>query len=185
MFSHKRHLGKLATATAIAASSILSIAAAQAAETSTPMVLTAYVNAAGGESALKGKFDEALLEIRRDHSLNSDYSAKLTNLCVTYAAKKQLTQAMHACDSAVQAARSDRMSAQRYPAGTVRENGYVAIAYTNRAVVHMLAKDSESAKLDLARAKSLAPSAEFVSKNLAAVESSGSKIAQLDVAPAR
>ncbi|MEJ1963021.1 MAG: hypothetical protein WDO56_16310 [Gammaproteobacteria bacterium] len=186
MYSHKRHIGKLATsAAAIAASSILSIAAAQAAETSTPMVLTAYINAAGGESVLKGNYDTALAEIRRDHSVNADYSAKMTNLCVTYAAKKDLAQAKNACDSAVQTAKSERISAQRYAAGTVQENGYVAIAYTNRAVVHMMSKDSASARSDLARAKSLAPSAEFVSKNLAAVENTGSKIAQLSVAPSR
>ncbi len=187
MFSHKRHLGKLASATAIAASSILSVAAVQAAETtSTPMVLTAYINGPGGESVIAGKYDAALKEIDLDHSMSStDYSAKVTNRCVAYAAKKQLTEAMTACDAAVQSAKYDRMSSQRYSPGSARENAYVAIAYTNRAVVHMMAKDSESAKSDLARAKSLAPSAEFVSKNLAAVENKSSKIAQLDIAPSR
>jgi len=67
----------------------------------------------------------------------------------------------------------------------VRENSYVAIAYTNRAIVHMLSKDSASAKADLERAKSLAPTADFVSRNLAAVQSSRSTIAQLEVAPSR
>jgi hypothetical protein len=186
VFSHKRHLGKLASATAIAASSILSIAAVQAETTSTPLVLTAYINGAGGESVLAGKLDEALKEIGNDHAMSSTaYSAKLTNLCVTYAAKKQLTEATKACDSAVMSAKQDRRNSQRYLSGAAAENSYVAIAYTNRAVVHMLAKDSESAKSDLARAKLLAPSAEFVSKNLAAVQNTSSKIAQLDVAPSR
>jgi hypothetical protein len=186
VFSHKRHLGKLASATAIAASSILSVAAVQAETTSTPMVLTAYINGAGGESVIAGKFDAALKEIGTDHSMSSTaYSAKLTNLCVTYAAKKQLTEALSACDLAVRTAKYDRISSQRYSPGSPRENAYVAIAYTNRAVVHMMSKDSESAKSDLARAKSLAPTAEFVSKNLAAVQNTSSKIAQLNVAPSR
>jgi hypothetical protein len=187
VFSHKRHTGKLASATAIAASSILSIAAAHAAETtSTQMVLTAYVNAAGGESVLAGKYDAALKEIDHDRSTSSmAYSAKINNLCVTYAAKKQLTEAMSACDEAVKSAKYDRFSSQRYSAGSERENAYVAIAYANRAVVHMMGKDSESAKTDMARARSLAPSAEFVSKNLAVMQTTSSKIAQLDIAPAR
>ncbi len=188
MFSHKRHTGKLAkSATAIAIASILSVAAAQASDMAhTPMMLTAFVNGIGGESVMAGKYDAALAEIKHDHTMSSiEYSAKLTNLCVTYTVQKQLTQSMSACDSAVQAAKDDRMSAQRYSPGSIRDNSYVAIAYANRAVAHMMAKDSESAKLDLARAKSLAPSAEFVSKNLAAIESTGSKIAQLDVAPSR
>jgi hypothetical protein len=49
----------------------------------------------------------------------------------------------------------------------------------------MLAKDPESAKSDMIHAKSLAPSAEFVSKNLLAMEASASKIAQLSVTPVR
>ena len=186
MFSHKRHSGKLASATAIAASSILSVAAVHAETTSTPMVLTAYINGAGGESVLAGKYDAALKEIDSSRSMSSlAYSAKLTNLCVTYAARKQLTEAKVACDSAVTSAKQDRISSLRYLSGSALENSYVAIAYTNRAVVHMMSKDSESAKSDLARAKSLAPFAEFVSKNLAAVQNTSSKIAQLDVAPSR
>jgi hypothetical protein len=150
------------------------------------MVLTAYINGPGGESVLAGKYDAALAEIDKDRSMSSTaYSAKITNLCVTYAAKRQLTEAMSACDAAVKTAKYDRLTSQRYSPGSARENAYVAIAYTNRAVVHMMSKDSDSAKLDLARAKSLAPSAEFVSKNLAAVQNSSSKIAQLDVAPSR
>ena len=187
MFSHKRHIGTIAkSATAIAACSILSMAAAQAAEITSPMMLTAYINAPGGESVLAGKYDAALAEIKSDRSSSSiAYTGKMTNLCVAYTAMKQLTEALSACDSAVRSAKDDRFSAQRYSAGTQAENAYVAIAYTNRAVAHMMAKDTASAKVDMERAKSLAPSAEFVSKNLAAVQGSGSKIAQLDVAPSR
>jgi hypothetical protein len=188
VFSQKRHKGMLAkSATAVAIASVLSVAAAHASDVaSSPMVLTAYENAAGGESVLKGQYDAALKDIKRDRSMGSTaYSAKQTNLCVTYAVMKQIADAKIVCDAAVKSARYDRLSSQRYSPGTVRENAYVAIAYTNRAVVHILAKDMESAKSDLARAKALAPTAEFVSKNLAAVQNSGSKIAQLDVAPSR
>jgi hypothetical protein len=186
MSSQKRHTGKLA-ATAIAAASILSAVAAHAADvTSQKLVLTAYINGAGGESAIAGKYDAALTEIKKDRSASSDmYAAKITNQCVTYAAMKLIPQAMSACDEALRAAKYDRLAALRYAPGSSQQNTYVAIAYTNRAVVHMMAKDVEGAKSDLARAKSLVPDAEFVSKNLLAMETSSSKIAQVNPVPVR
>jgi hypothetical protein len=186
VFSQKRHTGKLAkSATMIAASSILFVAAAQAANAG-PMVLTAYSNGAGGMSLTSGKYDAALAEIKKDRASSSMlFSAKTNNLCVAYAVTKQLTEAKSACDAAVKAAKYDKLSAQRYSPGSSRENAYVALAYTNRAVVHMMAKDEASAKSDLARAKSLAPTADFVARNIAAVQSSRSTIAQIEVAPSR
>ena len=185
MFSHKRHTGTLALS-ALAATSILS-AAAYASDVPAPkMVLTAYVNGAGGESVMAGKYAEALAEIKKDRSSSSDaYTAKVTNQCVTYAVTKQIDQALGACDEALRTAKYERIAAQRFASGSSIQNSYVAIAYTNRAVVHMMAKDPEAAKVDMARAQSLAPSAEFVSKNLLAMQSSASKIAQLSAAPTR
>ena len=188
MFSQKRHSGKLAkSATMIAASSLLLVAAAQAADVAgSPMVLTAYTNGAGGTSLTSGQYDAALTEIKRDRTSNSMlYSAKLNNLCVTYAITKKLSDAKSACDAAVKAAKYDKLSAQRYSPGSSRENAYVAIAYTNRAVVHLMSKDQAKATADLTKAKSLAPTADFVARNMAAAQSSRSTIAQLEVAPSR
>lgn len=185
MFTQKRHTGKLATA--IAAASILSAAAAHAADVAAPkLVLTAYINGVGGESVMAGNYDAALTEIKRNRSVSSEaYSAKVTNECVTYAAMKQLSQAMSSCEAALRAAKADRMGALRFSSGANIQNGYLAIAYANRAVVQMLSKHPDAAKSDMARAKSLAPDAEFVSKNLLAMESSTSKIAQVGIAPVR
>jgi hypothetical protein len=187
VFSQKRHTRKFAkSATIAAASSLLFAVAAQAEAAGSPMTLTAYTNGAGGESLTTGKYDMALVELKSDRSTTSSaYSAKINNLCVAYAIKRQLTEAKSACDAAVKAAKYDRLSSQRYAPGSVRENSYVAIAYTNRAIVHMLSKDTASAKADLDRAKSLAPTADFVARNMAAVQNSRSTIAQLDVAPSR
>jgi hypothetical protein len=184
VFTQKRHTGKLA---AIAATSIFSAVAANAADVTAPkLVLTAYLNGAGGESVMAGKYDAALTEIKRDRSASSDlYTAKITNQCVTYAVMKQLTQAKSSCDEALRAAKYDRLGAMRFAPGSTIQNAYLAIAYTNRAVVQMMAKDVEGAKSDLARAKSLAPDAAFVSQNLLAMETSSSKIAQLNVMPVR
>jgi len=190
VLKQKRHTGKLAAATAaipFSALAIFSAVAANAADVTAPkLMLTAYINGAGGESVMAGKYDEALTEIKRDRAASSDaYTAKITNQCVTYTVMKQIPQAMSACDEALRAAKYDRLSALRFAPGSAIQNSYVAIAYTNRAVVHMMAKDIEGAKSDLARAKSLAPDAEFVSKNLLAMETSSSKIAQVNVAPVR
>jgi hypothetical protein len=188
VFSQNRHKGMLAkSATLLAITSILSVAAVQAAGVaSSPMVLTAYVNGAGGESILAGKLDQALVEIKNARTPTSvEYTAKMNNLCVVYAAKKQIKEASTTCSSALKLAKYDRITSQRYAPGSSRENAYVAIAYANRAVTHLMANDPASAQEDLARAKSLAPSADFVSKNVLAAQSSRSTIAQVEVAPAR
>ena len=183
MFTQKRHTGKLA----IAATSILSAVAAHAADVTSPkLVLTAYVNGVGGEAVMAGKYDAALTEIQRNRAVSSDaYTAKITNQCVAYTATKQLSQAMSACDEALRAAKHDRLGALRFSSGSSVQNSYLAIAYTNRAVVQMMSKNPDAAKSDLAHAKSLAPDAEFVSRNLLAMESSTSKIAQVTPAPVR
>jgi hypothetical protein len=188
VFSQKRHKGMFAkSATLIAVSSILSVAAAQAADVTSPkLVLTAYSNGVGGEALLGGKFADAFKEIEMDRSTSSSaYTARLNNQCVAYIATKQLDEAKSTCSAALRAAKNERISAQRYSPGSLRENAYVAIAYTNRAVVHLLTKNTAGATEDLARAKALAPTADFVAKNLAAVQSTRSTIAQLEVAPSR
>jgi Flp pilus assembly protein TadD len=175
------------SATFVAVASILSVAAAQAADVTSPkMVLTAYSNGSGGESLMNGKYADAFREIEKDRTSSaSAYTAKLNNLCVAYAATRQLTEAKSTCTAALKSAKYDRISSQRYSPGSLRENAYVAIAYTNRAVVHLLTKNTAGANEDLARAKALAPSADFVAKNLVAAQSSRSTIAQLEVAPSR
>jgi len=186
MFSQKRNKrGVPKSASLIVTSSLLAAAAAQAAETThTPLVLTAYYNGVGGNELISGKYDLALTEIQTyKPQMALAASAKATNLCVAYAATRQLPAAMTACDAALKSAKEDRLSASRLTPGSSHENAYVAIAYANRAVVHMLSRDAASAKADLAKAQSLAPKADFVARNVAAVDNSRSTIAQLQVTP--
>jgi hypothetical protein len=189
VFSSNRHKRSVARSVSLlVASSVLAATGAQAAETAhTPMVLTAYTNGAGGASLLKGNYTEALTQIRHyKPQVMIAASAKATNLCVAYAASKQLTEAKTACDSALKQAKYDRLSASRFTPGASHENAYVAIAYANRAVVHMLSHDEASAKADLEKARVLAPRADFVARNAVAVSSkSRSTIAQLEVSPSR
>jgi Flp pilus assembly protein TadD len=182
---HKRSVA--ATVSFLAASTVLLAAGAQAADTaSTPLVLTAYSNGAGGKQLLEGNYAEALAEIRSAHpAFSMSEGAKDTNLCVAYAAARQLAEAKSACDAALKAAKYDKMVASHFTLSYSNENAYIAIAYANRAVVHMLQHDEASAKTDLEHAKSLAPEAEFVARNVAAVTSPRSTIAQLEVSPSR
>jgi hypothetical protein len=189
MFSHSRHKRSVARSVSLlVASTVLVATGAQATETARiPMVLTAYSNGAGGESLLKGNYSEALSEIKRYRpQMMIAASAKATNLCVAYTAAKQLPEAKVACDSALKQAKYDRLSASRFALNTSQENGYVAIAYANRAVVHMLSRDEASAKADLEKAKLLAPGADFVARNSLAVASkSRGTIAQIQISPSR
>lgn len=188
MFSQNRHKGMLAkSATLLAVSSIVAVASVQAANvTMSPLVLTAYVNGVGGENIIGGKLDQALAEIKNTRTRTSvEYTAMMNNLCVIYAAKKQITEATSACSSAVKLAKYDRVASQRYAPGSSRENAYVAIAYANRAVTHLMANNKAAAEEDLARAKALAPSADFVAKNLLAAQNPRSTIAQVEAAPTR
>jgi hypothetical protein len=186
VFSYNRHRRSVAL---LAASTVLITAGAQATQTVHPkLVLTAYTNGAGGETLLKGNYSQALTEIKRARpQMMIAAGAKATNLCVAYTAMKQLTEAKVACNTAVKQAKYDRLSASRFSLSTTHENSYIAIAYANRAVVHMLSKDEASAKADLEKAKALAPEAEFVSRNVAAIDAKGARstIAQVEVAPSR
>jgi hypothetical protein len=48
---------------------------------------------------------------------------------------------------------------------------FLAIAYSNRAVLHWLSKDAVAAARDLAEAAALTPKADFVARNITALRS--------------
>ncbi len=183
VFTQKRHTGKLA----IAATSILSAVAAHAADVTAPkLVLTAYVNGVGGEAVMAGKFDAALTEIKRNRNVSSDAVHRETHQRMrrlhgdeTAAASEELVRRGAPCSKARSPGRAALL------VGSNIQNEYLAIAYANRAVVQMMQKNPDAAKADMAHAKSLAPDAEFVSKNLLAMNSPASKIAQVTAAPSR
>lgn len=190
MLSQNRQKRSVTRAVPLLVASTLLLAAAagtHAAETArTPLVLTAYSNGPGGEQLLAGDYAQAFAEMSKARPQDTlAASTKATNLCVAYAVTRKLTEAKDACEVALRLAKAERLSSSRYSPGTMRENADLAAAYTNRAVVRMLMRDAASAKADLQRAQSLAPQAEFVMKNVAAVAKAGTAIAQADVTPSR
>ncbi len=133
-------------------------------------VLTAYSDAAGGSQLLSGEYSAALDSIRNATTAapSSDVVRK-TNACVAYTMLHRLKEARTACDAAVVAATADRSHA----GGVVsksrsQEDSAVAVAYSNRAVMHYLSRQAVGSAEDLAEAHHLAPESEYVVHNIAA-----------------
>jgi hypothetical protein len=133
-------------------------------------VLTAYADTVGSQSLLAGHYDAAIAEIRsaRRGTASTDVVAD-TNACVAYAVRHRLAEAQSACDRAVLAAtRAKSHSSGVVSSSRQAEDATVAIAYANRAVVRALALKKVGSAEDLAEAHSLAPDADFVTRNIAA-----------------
>lgn len=171
MFSLNSRTRLSATAGLLAVGSLLAAAGIQAA-TSQPLVLTAYINGPAGEMLSEGQYKDAVdVLARQKHFPFATPTMKATNRCVAYTITKDLAKAKVACDQAVRAAQSQRpyansdINAYRY----YRQD--LAIAYANRSVVRWLEKDGVNAAEDLAKARQLAPKADFIARNLEAVQS--------------
>jgi hypothetical protein len=163
-----------------AAIALLSSASARADEQPHKFVLTAFTNARGGPALASGRYESAdrLLHYRASLSL-FDNSANSNNRCVALAATRQWEAARAACNEAVRDAEQER---GELPAYRAVENEYVAIALSNRAVVHWMSSESEAATADLKRAATLSPKAAYVQRNASALEYLQMVAARVDVA---
>jgi hypothetical protein len=134
-------------------------------------VFTAYTDAAGGADVIAGRYQSALGELRRHPaSMDPDPAASNTNLCVAYSMTLQWREARATCDAAVREASRQRLSMPTWLGWTQQsEDEYLALAYTNRAVMHWLLRDGAAAQKDLTKAQELAPRADFVARNVAAL----------------
>jgi hypothetical protein len=146
------------------------VSTALQAESAQGYVLTAYSDAVGGSQLLSGKYSAALVQIRdaQGSSVRPDL-VKETNACVAFAMLRKLDEARAACDAAITAATADRS----HTGGVVsksrlQENAAVAIAFSNRAIVHALSNEAVGSAEDLADAHFLSPQSEAVVRNIAA-----------------
>ena len=168
-----------------AAVSLLLGSAAQAVDRGHNFVLTAFSNGRGGAELVSGKYGEAVQALHnRPNFSESDASATSNNRCVALAMTKQWDSARIACDAAVREARQERtaLPSYQYWARKLKDD-YLALALSNRAVLHWLSSDNEAAASDLKRAEELSPHAEFVTRNRQALEFSHTAVAQVAVAP--
>jgi len=104
-------------------------------------------------------------------------------LAENFAKTKQFEAARAACDKAVHEAEHEKASLPSYQYwARSLENDYVAVALSNRAVLHWMTSDSEAAAADLKRAEELSPKSDFVLRNKSALEYSQTAVARVNVA---
>jgi hypothetical protein len=166
------------------AAALLAGSAAHAADQPHAFVLTAFSNGAAGQSIMTGDYDTAVKQLdAKSHTLALDVSSLNTNRCVAYSVTKQLSAAHAACDAAVREAQQEIANLPVSMAWARRQyRDYVALAYSNRAVLNWLSNDSTAAQEDLKRAEAMAPKADFVAHNLSALHNRNA-VAQVSVVP--
>lgn len=133
--------------------------------------LTAISNSVGGEALVKGEYDTAAKELAQHHPA-LDTGELSTNRCVVLAMTHQLEAARVECNAAVHDAESKSANAPSFlNSASAGYDNYLALAYSNRAVVNWLSNNAAAAQADLKRAAAAAPRAEFVARNQTALQS--------------
>lgn len=183
MSSHSRNNRQPIQALKVAvAATLLAGSAVRAAEQPSTFELTAFSNVAAGTELAAGNYSSAVQQID-SHARALDSDSLNTNRCVAYVVTRQLQAAHVACDAAVrdaQQAIATLPMSLSYARSEYRS--YLALAYSNRAVLNWLSNDSAAAQADLKKAKAVAPKARFVARNLNALQSR-STVAQVAGAP--
>lgn len=134
-------------------------------------VFTAYGDAPGGAQVLAGRYQAALDDVKAYRGVvDRDPAATNTNRCVAYSMTLRWREARTACDAAVRTADEESNGAPTWMGGVVTDDDRLAIAYANRAVMHWMSHDQVAARQDLAKAQALSPKADFVARNVAALE---------------
>lgn len=149
-------------------------------------VFTAYSNGTGGDALLAGNY-AAATQALHEHSrlLSTEPATTSNNRCVALSVLKKLDSARVACDEAVRDAQAEKETLPSYQYWARRlENEYLAVALSNRAVLHWMSSDTQAAAADLKKAEALSPQAAFVERNRAALEFAHTAVAQVIVAPA-
>lgn len=183
MSSQSRNSRKATQALQLAfAAVLLSGSAAYAADQARSFEITAFSNGTGGAALMSGNYNLAVKEVgTRANTL--DEETINTNRCVAYVLTRKLTEAHTACDAAVADAHEQLMNlpvAMMWARSEYRD--HLALAYSNRAVLSWLDNDAARAQADLKKAAQVAPKADFVARNLTALESH-STVAQVSLVP--
>ena len=165
-----------------AAASLLLGSAAQAGEHN--FVMAAYTDGRGGMALVSGDYAAAGKALGFKPTLSAfDSSSNSNNRCVSLTVTKQWDAARAACDKAVSDAERERTSLTAFEIwARAAENDYVAVALSNRAVLHWINEESDAAAADLARAEALSPKSGIVKHNKSALEFSHQQLARTDVA---
>jgi hypothetical protein len=135
-----------------------------------PLIMASYTDARGGQALVRGR-TELARDLLGTKTIARSSPAELTNLCVARTVLRQLPQAGEACDAALARALAERSGTRQWP-GAYREALQTAVsaAYSNRAVMHWLSGNADAAREDLVNARSIAPDASYVMRNLEVTE---------------
>jgi tetratricopeptide (TPR) repeat protein len=134
-------------------------------------VFTAYGDAPGGAQVLAGRYRAALEDVKNYGGIaDHDPAATNTNRCVAYSMTLSWREARAACDAAVRAAGEESNGGPGWTGAVVADEERLAIAYANRAVMHWMSNDQAAARRDLRKALALSPKADFVARNVAALD---------------
>jgi hypothetical protein len=168
MFQNDRsHLDARAAARAL----LIALAVATAAHADgspTKAQLTAYRESSGWETIAAGDYAGTVSQLAPHGALFwKDRVAASTNLCVAYVMSHQWETAHSACDMAISIA--SREPADTTLFGRRSHNEAIALAYSNRAVLNWLEAQPRTAASDMAQARELAPSSDFVEHNVAVI----------------
>ena len=186
MSSQSRNSRKATQALKLAlAAALLGGSAAYAADGSR-FELTAFSNTASGYSLVHGNYGLALQQLNFDADSLESVSA-ITNRCVALTVTRKFQEAHTACDAAVRAAQAELTSLPVSMSWSRRDyRDYLAVAYSNRAVLNWALNDVTAVQADLKKAQAVAPKAEFVARNLTALQSHNTNaVAQVSVAEKR
>jgi Flp pilus assembly protein TadD len=164
------------------AGTLLAGSAAFAADEPHTFELTAFSNGTGGKAILSGDYNSAQQELNtRERSL--DVETVATNRCVVYTLTRQIDAARAACDKAVHEAQQE-IAGLPVSLSWARSDyrDYLALAYSNRAVLDWVTNDTTAAQSDLKKAASVSPKAPFVARNLSVLQNHNA-VAQVAVVP--
>jgi hypothetical protein len=142
-----------------------------------PFVLTAYGSAPGGEDLLRGRYPAAVQQLRIDGRTALEPAAVSANSCVAFAMTQRWHAAQGACNAAVREARNARIDAAPWTeSATISSDRALAAAYSDRAVMRWMDGDAHGAQADLERARTFAPQARFVVRNVRALRAHPSAV---------
>lgn len=183
MFSHSRNSRTPNRALQLAfAGALLIGSAAFAADEPHTFTLTAFSNGTGGQALLSGDYNTAQHELSRHRNV-LDATTAGTNRCVYFTVTRQIDAARTACDSAVRQAQEDIASlpvSMSWARSEYRD--YLALAYSNRAVLEWATNDQQAAQVDLQKAARVSPKAPFVARNESALQNHAT-VALVSAAP--
>jgi Flp pilus assembly protein TadD len=138
----------------------------------TAFTMTTIIDSAHGAEIVAGKYEQAIEKIA---AIDDDESKffNSTNLCVAYTKTGNVADAVLACDTAIEQANSMSFDRQSYLSRHAQErmrNKYLALALSNRGVLHAATGDVELARQDFVEALGVSARLSVVKTNLARLE---------------